>query len=148
MRFRRCARRILLDELPRRVLVRDSGETDEIEQQTVSQRQRRLGHLPAVYVVHWIAELLVERLLRVFFPELPIFVDRARDHADVQALGAARLAVDVEGQALLTAVAQPFFEAEAVALRFRDLLTVFIEEHLVVETLGRTAAEDARDLGR
>ena len=66
----------------------------------------------------------------------------------MQALGAARLAEDVESEALLAAVAQPFLEAEAVALRLGDLLALLVEEHLVVEALGRTTAEDPRDLAR
>ena len=66
----------------------------------------------------------------------------------MQALGALGLAVDVEGEARLAAVAQPFLEAEAVALRLGDFLALFVEEHLVIEAFGRAAAEDARDLGR
>src|SRR3954454_5529423 len=99
-------------------------------------------------MVDGIAELLVERLLRIFFAELPIFVDRAGDHANVQALGPPRLAIDVEGQARLTAVAQPLLEASAVALRLPDFLALFVEEHFVVEACGRAPAEDARDLAR
>jgi hypothetical protein len=58
-----------------------------------------------VDVVDRVAELLLDRLVGVIAAELPIFVDRARDDADVQALGLLRLAVDVEGEALLAAVA-------------------------------------------
>src|SRR5258708_3640248 len=99
-------------------------------------------------MVNRIAELLIDRLVRIIAAELPIFVDRARDDADMQALRAPRLAVDVEAQAWLAAVAQPFLEAEAVSLRLGDLLALFVEEHLVIEALGRAAAEDARDLAR
>src|SRR5258705_5751438 len=98
--------------------------------------------------MHRIAELLLDRLRRVTPTELPIFIARARDHADVQALGALGLAVDVESQALLAAVAQPFLEAEAIALRLGDFLALFVEEHLVIEALGRAATEDAGDLAR
>src|SRR5256885_937142 len=73
---------------------------------------------------------------------------RARDDADVQALGALRLAIDVEAQAWLAAVAQPVLEAQPVALGLGDFLALFVEEHLVIEAFGRTAAEDARDLPR
>ena len=64
------------------------GQAHEIEQQAVGQRQRLRRHLAAVDVVHGIAELLLDRLVRIFAAELPIFVDRARDHADVQAFRA------------------------------------------------------------
>ena len=66
----------------------------------------------------------------------------------MEALRALRFAVDVEAQARLAAVAQPFLEAEAVALRLGDFLALLVEEHLVIEALGRAAAEDARDLAR
>src|SRR4051812_6042218 len=99
-------------------------------------------------MVHRVAELLLDRLARVVAAELPVIVDRAWDDSDVQALGALRLAVDVEGQAGLAAVAQPFLEAEPVALGLGDLLALFVEEHLVIEALWRAAAEDSRDLAR
>src|SRR6478672_2657379 len=98
--------------------------------------------------MHRVAELLVERLSGIVAAELPIFVDRARDDADVQALGALRLAVNVEAEARLAAVAEPFLEAKAVALRLGDLLAFFVEEHLVIEALGRSSAEHASDLRR
>ncbi len=55
----------------------------------------------------WVAELLLDRLAGVIAAELPVIVDRARDDAKVQALGALRLAVDVEGEAFLAAVNNP-----------------------------------------
>src|SRR4051812_43621031 len=96
--------------------------------------------------MHRVAELLLERLTRIIAAELPVFVNGARDEADVQALRALGLAIDVEAQARLAAVAQPFLEAEAVAPGLRDLLALFVEEHLVIEALGRAAAEHPRDL--
>ena len=68
-------------------------------------------------VVYRIAELLLDRLVAVVAAELPIFVDRARDQAEVKALRLLRFAIDIEGEARLAAVAQPFVKAEAVALR-------------------------------
>src|SRR6476646_1326672 len=105
-------------------------------------------NLAAVNVVDRIAKLLLQRLLRIFLAKLPIFIDGARDDSDVQALGTLGFAVDVEAQARLAAVAQPLLEAEAVALRLRDFLALLVEEHLVVEALGRAAAEDSGDLRR
>src|SRR5438270_12340666 len=99
-------------------------------------------------MVHWVAEFLLQRLVRVIAAELPIFVDRARDDADVQTLGALRLAVDVEGEARLAAVAQPFLATDPVAFRLGDLLAPLVEEQLILEALGRAAAEDAGDLAR
>src|SRR5687767_10732663 len=99
-------------------------------------------------MVHRVAQLLLDWLVRVIAAELIIFVDRARDDADVQALGLARLAIGEEGQAFLIAVGQPILEAEAIALRLGNLLALLVEEHLVVETLGRSAAEHARNRAR
>src|SRR3569623_1645746 len=97
-------------------------------------------------MMHRIAELLLYRLLRIVSAELPIFVDRAGDDADMQALRALRRAIDVEGEARLAAVAEPLLKAESVALRLRDLLAFFVEEHLVIESFGRLPAEDSSDL--
>src|SRR5262249_21677262 len=99
-------------------------------------------------MVHRVAELLLDRLVRIVAAGLPIFVDGARDDADVQALRALGLTIDVESKARFRAVAQPFLEAEPIALRLGDLLALLVEEHFIVEALGRAAAEDARDLPR
>jgi hypothetical protein len=52
-------------------------------------------------MVDRVAELLLDRLARIIAAELPIFVDRARDHAHVELLRLLRLAIGVEGQALV-----------------------------------------------
>src|SRR6185503_19929272 len=108
--------------------VRDARQADEVEEQPIAERQRLVRHVAAVDVVHGIAELLLERLAGIVAAELPIFVDRARDDADVKALGALGLAVDVERETRLASVPQPLLEAESVALGFRDLLAVLVEE--------------------
>src|SRR5215207_9860038 len=97
-------------------------------------------------MVDRVAELLLEWLVGIIAAELIIFVDRARDDADVQALGLARLAIGEEGQALLTAVSQPILEAEAVALGLGDFLALIVEEHFVIEAFGRAAPEDPGNL--
>jgi hypothetical protein len=51
-----------------------------------------------------VAELLLDRLVRVIASELVIFVDRAGDDAEVQALGLSRLAIGIEGKALLVSL--------------------------------------------
>src|SRR5215204_6838888 len=99
-------------------------------------------------MVHGVAELLLERLPEIVAAELPIFIDRARDDADMQALGTPWLTVDVKGEARFAAVSQPFLEAQAIALGLGDLLALFVEEHLVIEPFGRPAAERAGDLAR
>jgi hypothetical protein len=72
---------------------------------------------------------------------LLIFVDRAGDDAERELLGALGLAIEVEGQALLRAVAQPLVERDAVALGLADLLAILVEEQLVIEPLRRARAE-------
>src|SRR4051812_18996486 len=101
----------------------DAGQADEVEQQAEVERQAlRHRHFTVMDVVDRIAELLFDRLLRIVSAKLPIFVDRARDQAEVQALRLFWFAIDVECKAGLASVAQPFLEAEAVALRLGDLL--------------------------
>eukprot|EP01136_Pigoraptor_vietnamica_P045843 Opistho-1_new@24326 len=99
-------------------------------------------------VVDRIAELLLDRLVRIIAAELPVIVHRARDHAHVQRLGLLGLAIDIESEGLVGAIGQPLIEAQAIALGLRDLLALLVEEHLVVEALGRAAAHHARDLAR
>src|SRR4029079_17819635 len=96
-------------------------------------------------VVYRVAELLLDRLLGIVAAELQIFVDRPRDDSDVQALGAPGLTIDVESEARLAAIAQPFLEAEPVAFGLGDLLALFVEEHLVIEAFRRAPAQDSRD---
>ncbi len=66
----------------------------------------------------------------------------------MQLLGRLGLAEDVEGQAVLAAVTQPFLDRQAIALGLGYLLALFVEEHLVDHALGLLAAEHARDLAR
>src|SRR5205085_9952001 len=75
-----------------------------------------------------------------------IFVDGAGDDTDVEALRALWFAIDVEGEARLAAVTEPFVQRQAIALRLGDLLALLVEEHLVIEALRWPSTEDARDL--
>ena len=93
-----------------------------------------------------IAEPLVPFLVGIGGEELLIFVDRLGDDPEAQLLRLPRLAVDVEGEALLRRVGQPFVDGDAVALGLRDLLAILVEEELVIEAFGRPAAEDPGDL--
>ena len=69
-----------------------------------------------------------------------------RNDLEIEALRLTRLHVHEQREALGRAVAQPFVDGEAVALRLRDLLPLLVEEEFVVEPLGRLGAEGARDL--
>ena len=93
-----------------------------------------------------IAEALVPCLLGISGEELIIFVDRLGDDREAQLLRLARVAVDVESEALLGRVGQPFVDGDAIAFGLGDLLAILVEEHLVIEALGRAGAEDAGDL--
>ena len=109
-------------------------------------RHPRRRHLAGMDVVDRIAEPLVHLLARIGGEELVIFVDRLGDDREAQLLGLPRVAVDVESEALLGRVGQPFVDGDAIALGLGDLLAILVEEHLVVEALGRPGAEDAGDL--
>ena len=99
-------------------------------------------------VVNRIAEPFLGRLPCVILAELPVIVDRARNQAEVERLRLLGLAIDIKGEALVRAIGQPVVDRQAVALRLRDLLALLVEKHLVVEALGRSSAEHARDLAR
>src|SRR5690606_20189075 len=65
--------------------------------------------------------------------------------SDVEALGALRLAKEIEAEALLGAIGQPLVDRQAVALGLGNLLAVLVEEQLVDHVLGHAPAERADD---
>ena len=77
-----------------------------------------------------------------------ILVHRLRDDVEVELLRRARPLEHVEREALRRGVGQPLVDGDAVALRLRNLLPVFVEEEFVVEALRRRAAERGADLRR
>ena len=130
---------VTLHEAPEQMLVVGRGDGDEVQQQREADRHPRRRHLARMDVVDRVAEALLPFLPRIGGEELLIFVDRLGDDAEAQLLRLPRVAVDVEGEALLRRVGQPFVDGDAVALGLRDLLAILVEEHLVVEALGRAA---------
>ena len=52
------------------------------------------------------------------------------------------------GEAVGAAIGQPFLDRQAVALRLRDLLALFVEKQLVIEPFRRLRAHGAADLAR
>src|SRR3546814_13260918 len=58
------------------------------------------------------------------------------------------LAKREESQAFLAAIAQPFLDRQAIALRLRNLLALLVEEHLIDQSLGLAPAERLGDLAR
>src|SRR3546814_4122104 len=59
-----------------------------------------------------------------------------------------RLAKREESQAFLAAIAQPFLDRQAIALRLRNLLALLVEEHFIDQPLGLAPAERLGDLAR
>src|SRR3546814_9275511 len=98
--------------------------------------------------MHLFAQLLVRLLRRIMAPHLKIFVDRLGDDADVKLLRGLGFAIGIKGQAFLAAIVEPLLQAEAVALRLRDFLALFVEEYLVDQPLGLAAAKRLGDLAR
>src|SRR5262245_13456684 len=90
-----------------------------------------------------IAELQSLILLVVSREERKIFIDMPRDDVEIEPLGLARLVEHEKLQALRRSVGQPFLDRQAVALRLRDLLTLFVQEQLIGEA-GRLRAADVR----
>src|SRR5690606_18569566 len=73
---------------------------------------------------------------------------RARYDVEIKPLGRLRLLEHVERKALRRRIGEPLVNSESIALRLGDLLALLVEEKLVVEALGRAAAERGADLGR
>src|SRR5262245_21248515 len=93
-----------------------------------------------------IGKFLLSILPLIGFEILLILVDVARDDIEIEPLRRLWLAIHEQRQRLRRGVAQPFVDGEPVALRLRDLLTLVVEEELVVEALGRVGAERTADL--
>ena len=74
-----------------------------------------------------------------------VFVHRARDHVEIQPLGALRRVEHELRQRFRRGIAQPVLHRQAVALRLADLLRVLVEEQLVGQRFRRRAAEHAAD---
>ena len=92
-----------------------------------------------------ISEPLLPRLTRKSVEKGEIVVDVARDHVEVQTLRRRRLLIHELREALGARIGQPFLDGEPIALRLRNLLPLGVEEKLVVEALGRLAAQRAHD---
>ena len=141
-------------EIAPHLLARRAGaeHADEVEQQPEADRQgiavAAVVAVGAQQVPDRVAELLLERLLGNLGAELPVFVHRPRDDPDVEALGALRLAEQVEAEALLGAVGQPLVDGQPVALGLGDFLAVLVEEQLVDHVLGHAPAQRADDAAR
>ena len=103
------------------------------------------GGSPRMDVPDGILQARLGVLARELLEEGQIVVHMARDHVEEQALRLARLVVHEERQALGSPVGEPLVDGEPVALGLRDLLALLVEEELVVEPLGRQAAERLRD---
>src|SRR3546814_11315979 len=99
-------------------------------------------------MMHGIAELLVAVLRRIIAAHLQIFVDRLGHDADMELLRRLRLAKREESQAFLAAIAQPFLDRQAIALRLRNLLALLVEEHFLDQPLGLAPAEPLGHLAR
>src|SRR5690606_9595106 len=133
--------KIAPDLLFRRIGAHDA---DEIEKQAEAYRQLGPGDLFAARdmdMVRGVSEALVGVLRKIVSAHLEIFVDRLRDYPDMELLRRLGLAIGVKGEAFLAAIVEPLLEAEAIAFRLRDLLALFVEEHLVDQPLGLAAAE-------
>ena len=95
-----------------------------------------------------IAEPALHVLARIAREKLQIFVHRARNDVEVQALGLARLLVHEQSQRFRAGIGEPVVDRQAIALRLRNLLALFVEKQFVIETLRRDAAEGAHNIAR
>src|SRR5438445_685687 len=146
MRLRRHARTIAPDETPQRLGILRIRRRHQRQQELEGDGHVGLLRLAGMDVPDGIAELLLDILPREPVEELLIVVDVARDHVEIEPLRRLRLAVHEQRQRFRRRIAQPFVDRKPVALRLRNLLALLVEEQLVIETLGRRAAERRADL--
>ena len=141
MGLRRDAGAITPDKAPQRGGILRIRRRHQRQQQL--ERDRHVGRrrMPGMDVPDRIGQLLLGILPRKAVEELLVVVDVARDHVEVQPLGRLRLAIHEQRQQFRRAIAQPFVDGEAVALRLGDLLAVLVEEQFVIEPFRRRAAE-------
>jgi hypothetical protein len=76
---------------------------------------------------------------------LQVLIDGARDHVEIELLGAPRPLEHEEGEAFRRRIREPFVDGEPVALRLRDLLAVLVQEQLVHVVLGCSSAQHLAD---
>ena len=91
-------------------------------------------------------QLRVLLFLRVGGEVADIFVDRARDHVEIEPLRLFRALIHIKREALGARVAQPLLDGQPVAARLRNLLALLVEKELVVEAFRLLRPEDAADL--
>ncbi len=146
--LRRRIRRIPADEPPQNGLVLGMAGADEIEKQREADRQLLRGRISAMDVPDGIAEPLLGALLGVSREEGKILIDILGNDIEVEALAGTRRLIHEKLKAFRTRVAQPLVDGQAVALRLRNLLSMLVEEQLVIEALRRLAAEHPADAPR
>ena len=142
---RRRLGRIARDENPTERPVLGVHHARQIEQQGKDSGVACAGGRPS-----WICQTgFFRQLRRILFAGLAeegqIFVGRFRDRIEEQPLGAPRLLVHEQRQALVRRVAQPFLDRQAVAPRLGDLLALVVEEQLIGESGRRRAADGPAD---
>ena len=145
MRFRRSLGRIAADEAPKTVLVLGPRHRGEVQQHLERHHEVRLGHLAAVDMPDGVCQLLLGRLAREGAQLLMVFVHGLGDDVEMHPLRRLGLLVHEIGQAFRGRVGQPFVDGKAIALGFRDLLPVLVQEQLIGEMLGRAAAQHLAD---
>src|SRR5271166_5028783 len=95
-----------------------------------------------------ISKALLDRLTRIGVEKAQVIVHSARDVVEKKPLRRRRLLIHEKRQALRTRVGEPLVDSEPIAFRFRDLLALVVEKELIIEPLGRPAAERAADFAR
>ncbi len=94
--------------------VRGAGQ---IEQHRKTDRHIDLGRRASVNVPHRVTKLLLDRLAGESSEKREIFVDRLRDHVEIESFCRLRLLEHEQREALRRRVRQPLVDGEPVALR-------------------------------
>src|SRR4029079_14761727 len=134
------------DEAPQHPSIFRVRGAGKIEEQREADGELGLWRRALMNVPHRVHQFRGGIFFRIGREMPDIFVDRPRDHVEIEALRLARALIHVEPEALRARMSEPLLDGESVAARLGDLLALLVEKQLVDETFRLLRAEDAADM--
>src|SRR5690348_16364010 len=121
-------RRVTADEAPQHLGILRIRGAGKVEQQREADGKLGLGRLALMDVPNRVHEFRSRLFLWIGREMAYIFIDRARDHVEIETLRLARALIHVERQAFGRRVSQPLLNGEAIAARLRNLFALLVEK--------------------
>src|SRR5262245_12887533 len=121
-------RRVTADEAPQYLSILRIRSTGEVEQQREADGKLGFGQLALMDVPNRVHEFRSRLFLWIGREMADIFVDRARDHIEIETLRFARALIHVVRQAFGRRVSQPLLNGEAIPTRLRNLFALLVEK--------------------